>query len=438
MKDGDVNTSVGLSLGPDGASFLNLAGDIGRNERVDEIRIVVRDAAGNPLRTGGGPVTWDAYVSDDGQLWRPMADVTSSFDATRSLYSVTFPLTTARWFKVVNFGVNAEASFITELQFLYHARVVPGAGRNGEQGTYNAAVSVNYRPAKNLTLAYGGAYSALRQEYETFAPVETASIDHMLSLDYDFARVWSARGQVSLRDVDAYNQVAERAETYLAALDYAPTRRLLLTLENSRQTQTLLGVPNTIETIALRANGQPLRALTITLDAGFQTQTVDGLSGSAERKFVNLLTSARLTRTTRLQLTGTLQRATSDSTDPASLLLGAVRDDRAYAELIWQPGRPLLVSTRIGYVSSEVLSGFTQRVRLEWYPFGGGTVSLAATYDEDIDPLVDRRARRMVFSPRWAMNRFVTFDVNYTAVSSTFRDRTDEQKSLFATVTVTR
>jgi hypothetical protein len=259
----------------------------------------------------------------------------------------------------------------------------------------------------------------------------------MLSVDYDFARVWSARGQVSLRDVDAYNQVAERAETYLAALDYSPTRRLLLTLENSRQTQTLLGVPNTIETIALRANGQPLRALTITLDAGFQTQTVDGLSGSAERKFVNLLTSARLTRTTRLQLTGTLQRATSDSTDPASLLLGAVRDE-AYAELIWQPGRPLLVSTRIGYVSSEVLSGFTQRVRLEWYPFGGGTVSLAATYDEDIDPLVDRRARRMVFSPRWAMNRFVTFDVNYTAVSSTFRDRTDEQKTLFATVTVTR
>jgi len=438
LRDGDINTSTGISLGPDGASFQNFGFDIGRTDRVDEVRIIVRDAAGNPLRTGGGPVTWDAYVSDDGQLWRPLGGVQNTFDDSRSLYSITFDPVLARWVKVVNFGVNSEPAFVTEIQGFSHRIVPAGGGRSGEQQTWNGALTVAVRPIQRLNVVYSGAYSALHQDYAAFATVESVSVDHLAAIEYALAPRWTVRGQVALRDVHAFDIEGERSDTRLAALDYAPTRHLQMTAEASTQTQTLLGIPNTIDTVAFRAYGQALRSLSFTLDLGVQDQTIEGEPASARRTFLNLSTNARLTRTTRLQLSGTHQRAVSDSQNAAVVLLGAPRDDRLYAELIWQPGRPLLVNTRVGYVSTDAISGITQRVRVEWRPFGGGTVSLAGTWDEDIDPMSDRRARRVIFSPRWAMNRFVTVDLNYTAVATTIRSTTDEQKTLFATLTVTR
>ncbi len=438
LDDGDINTSAAIALGPDGVSFQNIGFEIGRTERVDEVRIIVRDPVGNPLRTGGGPVTWDAYISEDGLLWRPLPGVTSSFDDIRSLYSITFEPVLARWLKVVNFGVNSEATLVTEAQAFFHRIVAPGGGRNGDQQSWNAGLALSFRPFRRLTLAYAGSYSALNQNYAAFASTGSTSGDHRASADYALARLWSLRGHFTTRDVHTYDGAGERSDTWLTALEYTPTRRLQLTAETSRQTQTLLGVPNTIDTVALRAYGQALRSVSFTLDLGMQGQTIEGQSLPARRTFLNLSSAARLTRTTRLQVSAAHQSAVSQSNDPATVLLGPTRDDRLYGELIWQPGRPLLVNARIGYVSGETISGMTQRLRVEWRPFGGGTVSLAGTWDEDIDPMSDRRARRVIFSPRWAMNRFVTVDVNYTAVATAIGPTTDEQKTLFATVTVTR
>src|SRR6185369_1340408 len=81
LIDNNLNGGAGINLGPDGVSFQNIAADLGRIDRVDEIRILVRDAGGNPLRNGGGPVTWDAYTSQDGQLWTPLAGARTTFSA---------------------------------------------------------------------------------------------------------------------------------------------------------------------------------------------------------------------------------------------------------------------------------------------------------------------------------------------------------------------
>ena len=92
------------------------------------------------------------YVSDDGQTWRQLAGVSSSFDIVRSLYSITFDLTTTRWLKVVNFGVNSEPSFITELQAFHHTLVAPGGARDGEMQTYGSVLAVLYRPLQRLSM----------------------------------------------------------------------------------------------------------------------------------------------------------------------------------------------------------------------------------------------------------------------------------------------
>ena len=133
-----------------------------------------------------------------------------------------------------------------------------------------------------------------------------------------------------------------------------------------------------------------------------------------------------------------MQKNEAAGSSAATQLLGPSRDNRVYADFIWRPGPQLTASTRLGWLSSDALSGFTQRYHAEWRPFADGTVALAGSFDQDIDPVLGRRARRVIINPRWLMNRWTIIDVNYTSVSTTFSNASLRQRTLFATLTLTK
>ena len=437
LNDGDLNTATAISIGPDGVSFQNFILDIGRIDRADEIRVVVRDAAGNPLRNGGGSVLWDVYTSQDGVIWTPIAGDTT-YSAPLSLYSITFTQTTGRWLKAVNFGANVDPTFVTEIQAYYHTEIVAGERRQGTQNAYNATTTISVHPIDRFTFTYSGLYSSIRQELSSRPLITTRDIEHLGSLQYDLTKRWTVRTELLKRDVQTFNGVDDGATGFTGYLDYTPTRQLRTSLEIGKQEQTLDGTPFTLDTRALHVTAFVLRSLSVMLDAGTQTQTISTDGSTAQREFVNLSSNAQLTRRLRLLLTGSIQQTTTDSTDPAVALLGPQRDNRLTGDFIWRTGRELTLGVRLGYVSGQALSGFTQRYRAEWYPFADGTVSLGGAYEQDIDPTLNRKATRAIFNPRWLINRYATFDLNYTAVTTQFQSNTARQRSLFATLTLYR
>ena len=437
LTDGNVNASAGISVGPDGLSFNNIAIDLGRLDRVDEIRVIVRDGAGAPLRNGGGAVTWDAYTSLDGLLWTPLSGAQTTFNAPLSLYSVTFTQTTSRWFKVVNFGVNADPTLVTEVQTYLHTTIAPGTSASGNQNLINGTLNVTLHPIDRLTFAYSSAYSMIRQDLTGQALQRSTNVENIGTFQYD-ARMWlSFRGQL-LQNTASATGGDDSASGVTGYVDFIPTGKLRTTLELSRQTQNLDGTPFTVDTQALHITAYVIKSFYMALDLGTQSQTVTSDGASADRQFMTLMGNAQLSPSLRVLLTASVQRNRTDSTDPTLQLLGPSRDDRYAGNFIWHPGQPLTLSARYGWVSGEELSGFTQQYHLEWYPFAGGTVSLGGSYDQDIDPSSDRRATRMIFNPRWMINRFATLDVNYTSVKTTFTSSMNQQRSLFATLTLTR
>ena len=437
LTDGDLNANAGISIGPDGASFQNITLDIGHVDRVDEIRILVRDASGNPLRNGGGPVTWDAYTSNDGRVWTSLSSHTT-FNASLSLYSITLTLTGGRWFKVVNFGVNADVTLVTEVQAYYHTTIAAGQHRKGNQTAWASNANVTVHPVQRLTFVYSGLFSSIDQELAPQPRISTNDIEHLASIQYDLTRTWTVRGQYLRRDLKNFARPADYADGYTGYLDYSPTKQLHVTFEFDNQNQTLDGSPFTLETRAVHINAFVLRSLVLTLDGGTQTQVIASDSSTSRRQFANLTGNIQLSPRLRMLLAGSLQRTESQSADPAVQLLGAERDNRISSDFIWRAGRELLLSVRAGWVSGAALSGFTQRYHVEWFPFANGAVSLGGSYDEDIDPMLNRRATRAVFNPRWIVNRSATIDLNYTSVSSTFDTTSNQQRSLYATLTLTR
>jgi hypothetical protein len=442
LTDGDDSTSTGISLGPDGVSFINLAFDLERTDQVDEIRVVVRDAAGNPVRNGGGPVDWDVYTSRDGVAWTPI-DASVEWSAPLSSYLVTLDLTTGRWFMVVNFGVNFETTYVTELLAFYHRELDPAVTRNGTQTQYAATTTAFYTPIKRLSLGYTGAYSSLDEDLRSAIRLTSRALEHTGTLQLAMPHDLTLRSQLLLRNARSVASRDDRARTGTVFLDWTPTRQLRTSLELSRDDQRLSETAFTVDTRAIHVSASVVRALQILLDAGTQTQNFDSngsvnAGSSASRHFANFTANAQLLRSLRLTLTGSLQNTNTDSSDPAVELLGPARDHRVAAELFWRPGRPLTISTRVGWVSGGALSGLTERFHIEWYPFGDGSVALGGSYDEDIDPFLDRHARRILLNPRWAINHWATFDLQYTSVSSTSGRITDEQRTVAATLTLTR
>jgi hypothetical protein len=437
LIDGSTNAPTGINLGPDAVSFQNLAIDLARIDRVDEIRVLVRDGGGNPMRNGGGPVTWDAYTSQDGLLWTPLASQTS-FNAALSLYSITFDVANGRWFKVVNFGVNVETTVVTELQAYYHTTIAPGQQRTSTQNFYVGTTNVTSHPNERLTLAYTASFSAIRQNFATQANQSSSDIEHIAEVQYDPRRWLSLRGQYLKRDGRTLTGSKDSVDGITTYFDWIPTRQLRTSLELSRQTQTLEGSVFTIDTEALHTTAFLLKSLFFTFDVGTQRQTFTADASTAQRRYATMTGNVQLLPSLRVLLNGTLQTNDTQSSDPAAQLLGPSRDNRLSADFLWRAGRPLAISASFGHVSGQQLSGFTQRYHVEWYPFADGTVSLASAYDHDIDPVSNRRATRMVINPRWVMNRFVMFDINYTAVSTTFSSFSNRQRTLFATLTLTK
>lgn len=437
LIDGDLNRSSGISLGPDGVSFQNLAIDLGRLERVDEIRIIVRDAVGDPLRRGGGPVTWDVYTSTDGFIWTQIPSVTSSFNGPQSYYTVSFTLDLKRFYKVVNFGVNSEATFVTEVQGYYHTTIAPGTTRNTDQDNYIGALSTWVQPTKKLSLSYSGLYNSFTQSDAATGDLSSTDFAHLGFVEYDFARDWTVRGEYRKSEAGAVAGASNSTDGYTSYLDYAPTQQLHLSAEYGRDDQTLGDSSFTLETYALHTTALVIRSLNLVLDIGTQDQIFEDGS-AAHRKFENLSANAQLSRTWTARLAGSLQESETESDDPATQLLGPERDNRATLDLMWHPGERLAVTGRLGYARGTSLSGFTHKYHVEWFPFGDGTVTLSASYDEDIDPATGRRGSRVIFNPRWAMNRHATFDLNYTAVSSTDPSGTRQQRTAFATLTLSK
>ena len=437
LTDSDLNRSTGISLGPDAVSFQNITLDIGHIDRLDEVRVVVRDAAGNPLRNGGGPVSFDVYESQDGDIWTAVASQTT-FNAPLSLYVVSFQQVSGRWLKVVNFGVNAEATFVTEVQGFYHTALRPGEHRRGDQSGFNTNATVTYRPVQRLLLSYAGLYSSIRQQLGSTPETKTSDLEHLGSVEYDITKSLSLRTQYLQRDVQNFARAGDGARGLTVFLDYAPTKQLRITFESGDQRQTIDSTAFTLQTRAIHTTAYVLKSLFFTLDGGTQMQKISETGSIARQQFLNLTGNAQLWPTVRMQINGAMQRVNAQSTDAAVQLLGPSRDNRISTDVIWRPGRQLQLSVRTGWVSGAELTGFTHRYHIDWFPFGDGTVSLGGSFDEDIDPTLNRRATRTVFNPRWLMNRFITFDLNYTSVKSTYQTIANYQKTVFATVTLSR
>jgi hypothetical protein len=96
--------------------------------------------------------------------------------------------------------------------------------------------------------------------------------------------------------------------------------------------------------------------------------------------------------------------------------LPPIRDERWTAELFYRGGSQLGVAVRVGQARTEDFTATLQRYHVDWFPLRGGAVALGGTYDQDVDSVGRRTARRLILTPSWIVNRHLVLNLNYTAI----------------------
>jgi hypothetical protein len=358
LIDGSLNIASGVSLGPDAVSYQNLVLDLGRTETLDEIRLIVRDERGDPVKRVG-LISFDVYTSIDGQLWTPLTGPATRWDAAVSYYEIAFSEARSRWFKVVTFGVNPEPTLLTEIQAFYHRALAQGQDRETSQKLYGGQVALTATPTSRLTLHYGGDYHGTTVEDTASIARTQTELRHDLGAEVRFGRGMTVGAAVSERAAEATTLPDESDRSYNAFFRGVPSRRFDFMLDFTRRDSERSFDAYTMDTIALHSKIRVLKALTFSVDAGQDSITARDVTGTdSARQYLDLRTEAQLYPSMRVSLHARAavgDHATHrDAVNRAPALRPALRPRRGVRGLESERAAPAARSLQLGLVGRSV------------------------------------------------------------------------------------
>ena len=422
LVDGDFLRPAGIPLGPDGASYQNIAVDMARFVQLDTLRVYVRDAEGHAVRDGG-LVRFDAYRSDDGLSWIPLpGGARTSFDAAQSLYAVDFALVNARFLKVVSFGTNLLDTQVTEIEVLQHQKFAAGEVKRTDIRLGSGTATASGKLTGWLTLSYYGLFNTTTQTSTTRPELSTNDSDQIASVQVDALDDMNLIGRYEKRVVSQTDGYGQSLDAISAIAHYAPLKTLDATVEYRRSKQDLAGRTSTSDGLSGHLTLRLLKSLDVSVDAGLQREGAASDGHPATHQSLTAVTYAQVTDDLKLTANASFQKTSYEGGTPDDagngLLLPASKDARYWGQIYYRPGPQIALTGRFGYASSAAFSGLTQSYRVEWYPFATGTVSIGAVYDEDLDSVSNRRFTRIQVLPRWRLNKSATLDLNYSILST--------------------
>ena len=151
LIDGDTTAPVTPPIDIGGAAtFRNIGLDLGITRQVTRLDIFTDQISGSS-------VMWEVWISTDNLSWAQVPGVLSSYDVDLLRYELTFPETTARFFKAVNVSVNTQpAVLVTEIRALLEVQAL--AREDGQSTSNRFFLFSNFNPSpaveSSFTLGY--------------------------------------------------------------------------------------------------------------------------------------------------------------------------------------------------------------------------------------------------------------------------------------------
>ena len=328
---------------------------------------------------------------------------------------------------------------ITEVLAFFNTQLVPGSALAGDQNLTSGSGIVTLRPVRSFTVTWSGLVNNSDLTPDLSTESSTRDRDQRLSAlwepvrwgNLEVQRQWrratSIIGAETLdQDLDAWTGIAR----------LTPGRNLNATLQYDHTEEDLAGSQVSTDRLFLHTLARFWETLELNFDVGRTSQDDLAAGYSLETPTVAATVRARLTTTLQWTATASVQENRLSGTLPAGTVLHS-RDDRWWSELFWQPSGQLGLGVRLGRATGGGQSGTLQSYRVQWQPFPYGALRLGGSYDQDLDPALDRRSRRLILTPSWTLNRHMILNFNYSRLSSSLGSTSVDTETFFVALTTT-
>jgi hypothetical protein len=419
LVDGMLDASAGVNVGAGGAPFQNVGVDMGRTVTLDELRISVRNAGGQPVPFGGA-VTWSVWSSADGMRWALVAGQTETFSTVMSAYVLGFPSTSARYFKAVNFGVNTVDTLVTEVQTFVRESFIAGQTLVGNTVNQGLGLNVSAKVAPKAAVSYIGqahvssatgfdgearrSGDTTNQGTVTLGPFGDFKLD-VSAIQFD---VRSGTGAGQSRLVFSGGSTYQPVERFSARVE---GYRSLDRVGAIRATTTGGTVSSTASVYDSLLAAAAVGLLRQDLATGEWTEVMTGTGNVVAHVRIDL----------ELRMNASVQRTVAEAGNPQGALASApVLQNFVYqrytGDLRYRPSGQLELQGRVGYAATPIGDGILRAARVAWNPFPGGNVQLGFDYEVEFDTLTGRAYRQVSVHPQWLINRHATLLLRYNDV----------------------
>lgn len=417
LVNGDVRESTSVNLGYAVGPADRRPRDLGV-QLADAVTTVnrIRVWVDQPLPAAvSSAFTWDAWRSDDGQHWTPVAIVGPvTFGTLENRFEIPIAETAAPYLKVVTRPLDASATtdprwqnvWVTELQIFGPAPHVSATGTTRFAETVNAAAQTRLLSAPNLshdvavTVSNSGAG----------APT-TWSVVNGLSLLHRATPRVTLQARVARQDSDAGTGHVG-SDQWSATVAHQPLPTVADGLTYSGQLAQAPTGTTLMNSVSGYGRAQIYKGVAATTNATYTLTDGPG-AASARSASANVGSSIVPNRMLSLGATYGLSRTESWTASGAT---GVVVRQLADASAAFTPVPAVYATAGVTRVFGDVRPTTTARTALNLTPFPDGQLMLRFTYADTYDTASDSRTQLLSPSLRWTVRPGAFLDLVYTDI----------------------
>ncbi|MBK8179541.1 MAG: hypothetical protein IPK67_11785 [Planctomycetes bacterium] len=418
LIDGNLAGPTGIDIGgfaSGGQLSWNLAVQLPPGQSVDRVEWVTQSAVPANL---AGQFAFSVWVSDDNAFWTLIQNSAAyTYDFAFQRFRISIPSVSNRFVKVVNTAspAAAPAVLVTEME-VFRLSAGGGSSRNSfDDSIRSATANVSWRLVESLTL---GADLFVQEADATSNSLDTRDETRV---DTGLWAAWTPDEQVDLNLRVSDQRLSdpllrdEELLTLLGAVSYRPLRTLdfdLSLLRSDRDVDSSNDVQNDIAQTLASAELLP----TLRAELGLEYNNTH--DSTNRREIERWISSAGLIAEVTPTLDATL-RARNDAAEVTGAGAAGVPDpseERYELTLVWRPSEHLIGEAELRWIDSFAGEGLDERLRVDWIPFGDGTLDTQLDYDRTrVQSFGDSHVDRWRALVRYGLNPYAYLELQFAA-----------------------
>lgn len=418
LTDGNLTASAGIDIGGFGSGgqiSWNLAVQLPPGQTVDRVELVTVSVV-QPVFAS--EFAFSVWASDDNVFWTLVqSSAAYIYDAAFQRFRLSIPSVANRFVKVVNTASPAASPAVLIAEFEVFRASTPGGNNTStfDDSIRSATSNVSWQIADTLTVGADVFGQAADSESNGTQTRDETRLDTGVWAAWTPSEKVGANVRVADQLVRDPVLRDEELVTLLGVISYRPIRTLDLDFSFLRSDRALDGNDDVRNDIAQALSSAELLPA-LRAELSIERNTTEDTTN--QRDIERWIASAGLIAELTATIDATLRARNDDATvsGPGASGIPDPSEDRYELTFVYRPSEHFVGEAEQRWIDNFAGSGLDQRLRVDWIPFGDGSLDTQFDFDRtSTQSFGDTQIDRWRALVRYGFNPYTYLEFQFAA-----------------------